>query len=140
MALVRVLVVAPAHELRAVAYAVAGDVVEPDLYDQLRTETLPDELLLGLPAAGLARPALAGAVGLEQLDQLAFLLCGEARGVADHVQLGFVVVHPEYERADGALLLAEAEGRHHRVGRADPLDLDHPRALARAVRCVALLR
>src|SRR5215210_139465 len=126
MALAGVLVVAPADELGAVAYSVAGDVVEADLHDQLGSKSLPDELLLGLPAARLARAALAGPVGLQQLDQLALLLGPEPRRVAHHVELPVVVVHAEDERPDGALLLAEAEGGDHCIGRADALDLDHP--------------
>ena len=51
-----------------------GDVVEGDLDDELGAQALPDELLVGLPAARLARAPLAGAVGLEQLQQLALLL------------------------------------------------------------------
>ena len=54
-------------------------------------------------------------------------------------QVAVVVVEPEDERADGALLLAEAEGHHHCVERADPLDLHHPDALAGPVGSVALL-
>ena len=50
-----------------------GDVVEGDLAHELRAQALPHELLVGLPAARLAGAALAGAVGLEQLDQLALL-------------------------------------------------------------------
>ena len=38
-----------------------------------------------------------------------------------------VVVHPEDQRAERALLLAEPERRHHRVRRAHPLDLHHAR-------------
>ena len=56
------------------AYAVAGDVVEGDLDDELGAQPLPDELLVGLPAARLAGAALAGPVRLEQVDQLALLL------------------------------------------------------------------
>src|SRR5687767_5624617 len=113
MALARILVVAPADELRAVAYAVTGDVVEADLDNELGAEALPDQLLLGLPAARLARAALAGAVRLEQAEQLPLLLGAEPRGVAHDVEVAAVVVHPEYQRANGALLLAEAKRGHH---------------------------
>src|SRR3954454_12518199 len=85
-ALVRVLVRAPAQEARAVPDAVAGDVVEGDLADELRPQPLPDQLLVRLPAARLAGAALVGAVGLELSDQLALLLRLEARGVTDHVE------------------------------------------------------
>src|SRR3954470_19656890 len=50
-ALPRLLVGAPALELGAVADATAGDVIEGDLDDELRSQALPDELLVGLPAA-----------------------------------------------------------------------------------------
>src|SRR5258706_16005557 len=65
LALVRVLVVAPADELGAVADAVPGDVVEVHLDDQLRSQALPHQLLIGLPAAPLAPAALAGPVRAE---------------------------------------------------------------------------
>src|SRR5205807_40579 len=52
-ALPRSLVVAPAHELRAVADPVAGDVVERHLADQLGPQPIPGELLVGFPAARL---------------------------------------------------------------------------------------
>ena len=81
---------------------------------------------------GSPEPRSCGAVGLEQVQQLALLLGAEAGGVPDDVQLAVLVVHPEDQRADGALLLAEAEGGDHAVGRADALDLDHALALARA--------
>src|SRR4051794_16710767 len=73
-ALARLLVVAPAPELRAVPDPVARDVVEPDLAHQLRAQSLPHELLVRLPAGGLARAALPGAVGLEEPEQLPLLL------------------------------------------------------------------
>src|SRR2546423_13110385 len=59
-ALARVLVIAPAHELRTVADAVACDVVERDLADELGPQPLPDQLLVRLPAA---RPPAAAPEG-----------------------------------------------------------------------------
>ena len=98
-----------------------GDVVVADLDDQLGAQALPGELLVGLPAALLALAALAGPVGLEQVDQLALLLrAAEARAVADDVQLAGVVVEAEDQRADDALLLAEAERRRRRSRRCEP--------------------
>src|SRR4051794_36024977 len=96
-ALARLLVVAPAKEPRAVADAVAGDVVEGDLADELGPQPLPDELLVGLPAARLARALLVGPVGLEDAEQLALLLRGEPRRVAHHVEPAVVVVEPQDE-------------------------------------------
>ena len=78
-ALLRLLVLAPAHELRAVADPVAGDVVEVDLDHELQAQALPHELFVGLPAARLPMALLAGAVGLEEAQQLALLLGLEAR-------------------------------------------------------------
>src|SRR4051794_2628392 len=104
-ALARLLVLAPAHELRAVADAVARDVIEVHLDHELRTQALPDELLVRLPAARLAAAALAGPVGLEETDELALLLRLEARRVADHAQLAIVVVGAEDQRPKRALLL-----------------------------------
>src|SRR6185436_15547399 len=107
MAFARVLVVPPAQQLGSVADALAGYVIERHLHDQLRPQSLPDELLVGLPAARLARAALARPVRLQLAEQLALLLRLEARGVAHDVQSALVVVHPEDERAERALLLAE---------------------------------
>src|SRR4051794_8434999 len=82
-ALARLLVLAPALELRPVADAVARDVVERDLAHELRPEPLPHELLVGLPAGRLARAPLPGAVRLEEAEQLALLLRLEA-GCVSH--------------------------------------------------------
>src|SRR4051794_23141696 len=138
-ALVRVLIGAPALELGAVAYAVAADVIEGDLDDQLRSQPLPDELLVGLPAAGLAGAALVGPVGLQRLDELALLLGGEPRRVTDDVQVVVVVVEAEDQRPDRAWLLPEAERLHDHVRSAHALDLQHPDPLARAVLRARLL-
>src|SRR3954453_5391212 len=91
-ALVRILVGAPAHEARAVADPVAGDVVERDLADELRPQPLPDELLVGLPATRLARGAPVRPVRLELVDQLTLLLRLEPRCVADDVEPAVVVI------------------------------------------------
>src|SRR5207247_11447538 len=114
-ALGRALVLPPAEELGAVAYAVAGDVVEGDLAYELGAQPLPHELLVGLPSARLAGAPLVGAVGLEQLEQLALLLRAEARGVAHDVERAVVVVETEDQRADRPWLLPEAERHHDRV-------------------------
>ena len=83
----RVLVVAPAAHLRAVADAVVGDVVERDLDDELGPQRDPLELALVVPAARVAHAALAGLVGREPRRQLALLGRLEAGGVADDAQL-----------------------------------------------------
>src|SRR4051794_9893789 len=128
-ALARVLVLAPAHELRAMADAVARDVVEVDLDYELWPQALPHEFLVGLPATRLAAAALVRPVWLEQRGKLALLLGREAGGVADHVELAGVVVGPEDERTQRALRLAEAEGGDHQIGRANALDLRHAQPL-----------
>ena len=117
-----------------------GDVVESHLANELGPQSLPYEFLVGLPAARLTGSALVGAIRLQQLDQLPLLARLEAGGVSHHVQLAIVAVQAQDERADRALLLAEAEGGHHRIRRADALDLDHPGALARQVRRASFLR
>ena len=134
----RLLVVAPADDLRAVADAPVGDVVEGDLDDQLRPQVDPLEVAVGRPAAGVGRAALAGRVRLEDRDQLALLLGLQAGGVADDPQL-LAVVGAEDQRADGALLLAGAPADDHQVGGPHPLDLDHALALAGPVGRVELL-
>src|SRR3954453_19415545 len=139
-ALARLLVLAPALELRPMAYAVARDVVERDLAHELGPEPLPHELLVGLPAGRLPRAPLPGAVRLEEAEQLALLLRLEAGCVSHDVQLPVVVVEAEDQRPDRALLLAHPERHDHGVRRPDPLDLHHPGALARPVRGVGLLR
>src|SRR3954454_23349291 len=130
-AFLRVLVGAPAQELSPVTNPVAGDVVERHLANQLRPQSFPYELLIRFPAARLARSPLAGAMRLEQVDQLALLLRLEPGCVPNDVELAVVAVHAEDERAHRALLLAEPERGHDRVGGPDALDLDHADALAR---------
>src|SRR5690606_7632713 len=49
-AVARVLVLAPAHDLRPVADPAVGDVVEGDLDDQLRAERDPLEVAVARPA------------------------------------------------------------------------------------------
>src|SRR4051812_21012640 len=109
-ALARLLILAPALELRPVADAVARDVVKRDLAHELGPEPLPHELLVGLPARRLARAPLPGAIGLEEAEQLALLLRLEAGRVSHDVQLPVVVVvEAEDQRPDRALLLAHPE-------------------------------
>src|SRR4051794_36456965 len=138
-ALTRLFVLAPANELGAVADAVARDVVKVDLDHEFGPQPLPHELLVGLPATRLAAAALAGAVRLEEADQLTLLLGGEARRVAHHVQLTGVVIGAEDERPERALLLAEAKRDHDQVSGADALDLRHPHAFTGLVRAVRVL-
>ena len=77
------LVVAPAHDLRAVADAPVADVVVDDLDDELRPQRDPFELAVGGPAARIAAAALAGLVRCELGDQLALRGGRERRGVPD---------------------------------------------------------
>ena len=60
----RRLVRAPALERRAVAEAVALEVVVGDLGDAFRAQRLPRQVLAAVPARGGARQALAGGVGV----------------------------------------------------------------------------
>src|SRR5215210_467193 len=69
VAFARVLVVSPPQELGSVPDPPAGYVIEGHLHDQFRAKALPDQLLVGLPAARLARAALVGPVRLELVEQ-----------------------------------------------------------------------
>ena len=83
---------------------------------------------------GSPLPALAGLVGLQEADELALLLLGEAAGVPDLAQPPVGRVQAEDQRADRVLRLARAPAHDHGVDRAHALDLHHARALARAGR------
>src|SRR5712671_1176288 len=113
----RVLVRAPALEVRGVAEAVALQVIVSDLADARGAERLPAQVLAAVPAAGGARHALVAflraspvAPGMvlervlaqrrELLHQLAALRGGEAGRDADVVQRALVVVQAEEQRAD----------------------------------------
>src|SRR3954454_20755816 len=61
-ALQRLLVRPPPLELATVPDPVPGDVVEVHLAHELGAEALPYELLVGLPAARLARASLIGPI------------------------------------------------------------------------------
>src|SRR5271167_2304514 len=113
------------------ANAPGGDVVEVDFHDQLRAQRDPFELLAGAPAARVRGPVLARLIRLEKADQPALLRSREPGAVTDHAQLR-AVIEGEYQRPDGARLLAGSPSGHDRVDRAHALDLDHALALARA--------
>ncbi len=100
------------------ADAPVADVIEADLDHELRPQLDPLELLLALPAAGVAVPALARLVRRELGDQRALLRRAQARRVADDVQLAVVVVEPQDQRADRPGLLAGAIADDDRVDRA----------------------
>src|SRR5439155_20163706 len=119
----RGLVLAPALNLRPVADAPVGDVIERDLDHQLGAQGDPFEVAPLGPAAGLAAPALAGLVGREDVDQPALLLGGEAARVPDLVQ-AVAVVEAEDQRSHGALGLARAPAEYHGVDGPHALDLD----------------
>ena len=129
----RGLVLAPAQDLRPVADATAAGVVERDLDDQLGAERDPLEVLLALPAAGIAVAPLAGLVRRELAHERPLLGGLQPRGVPDPAQLAGVVVEPEDQRADRARLLAGAVPDDDGIDRPHPLDLHHPGALAGAV-------
>ena len=104
-ALVRPLVGPPAHEARAVAEAVAGDVVVLHFGDQLELQRLPLRAALGRPAARSAR-CIAGEIRARPSSASTLRvsagrsLVGDARGEADMVELALVVEQAEQQRAD----------------------------------------
>src|SRR5204863_725450 len=93
-ALARILVLAPAVELRAVADPPRRDVVEADLDHELGAQLHPLEVAPLAPPARLARAALTGLVRRQRLDQLALLLRLQSRAVPAHPQVPFGVVEP----------------------------------------------
>jgi len=114
-------------------------VIEGDLDDQLGAQLDPFQVLLALPAAGVAVAAGAGLIRRQPVDERAFLGRPQARGVPDDMQLPGGVIQAEDQRADRPLLLAGPVADHDGVDRAHALDLDHPGALARPVGGVAVL-
>src|SRR4051812_16255505 len=81
------LVLAPALDVRAVADAPVGDVVEGDPDDQPGPQRDPFEVAAVRPARRLARAALARLVRRERVDQRLLLRGAEAGRVADLAQL-----------------------------------------------------
>ena len=115
-AVARRLVRPPAPKRRGVAEALALQVVERHLADQLWTQRAPSPCR-GRSSSGSGRPACGPArsrrrrrpsrYGCERVRPSALLLGRlEARRVADVVQHAVVVVQPEQQRADGLALLA----------------------------------
>lgn len=95
-ALARCFVWPPPQEFCSVPEAVASDMVEANLDDQLRLYRLPFTAALGAPTARTAR-RLAGetrpvAQLLEFLGKSGTLVIGDSGGEADVVQQSFVVV------------------------------------------------
>src|SRR3954471_20776609 len=133
-ALGRLLVVAPALDLRAVADAVVGDVVEGHFDDELGAQADPFEVAAGRPARGAAGAALAGLVGRQASRQLALLLGAEAAGVADLAQPAVGLVEPQDDRAERPVGLARPPAQDDGVDRPHALDLDHAGALTGPVR------
>ena len=129
----------PALHLRPVPDSARRDVVEGHLDHQLGAQQDPLELVRRPPSRRLAGAALAGLIGLELVDERSLLGRLEARRVADLARLAGLVVEPEDQRSDGALLLAGPPADHDAIDRADALDLHHPRPLARPVRTRELL-
>src|SRR5207253_8563353 len=133
----------PAQEGRGVAEAVALQVVVFHLAHALDAQRLPGEILAGAPATLRARHAGAPRVGLgpcspgvlvqgvlaqgrELFHELLAHRYGEGRGHADVLQRAAVIVQAEQQRADRVLArLVPAKSRHHAVGGAGVLDLDH---------------
>src|SRR5215207_3493284 len=102
------LVLAPAQEGRAVAEAVALQVVEGHLAHELGSQRLPAGVFAAGPAVLRARripaaePTVAS-IRFEKVDELAALGHFEARGAADVLQHAVAVVQPEQQRADARL-------------------------------------
>src|SRR5262249_34108851 len=117
----RILVGPEAKEARAVAKAVALELVEAHLADELRLDGVPVKLLAARPAALPARDALVAALpGRLQLGQVGLELAPhgsrEPRAVADEVERAVVGVEAEQERRDPAVgLVAPAEADDHAV-------------------------
>src|SRR5271154_2861106 len=86
-ALARILVLAPAPQLGAVADAPGGDVVEVDFHDQLGAQGDPLEVLAGAPATGVGAAALSRLEGLEETDQAPLLRRIEAGAMPHDAQL-----------------------------------------------------
>src|SRR5207249_401795 len=147
----RSLVGTPAHEDGSMAEARALQVVVLHLARPLDAERLPGQILALAPAAGGAghpgpasdgtgpfSPRVRGegvlAQRFELLREAQSLRHRERRRHADVLERALVVVEPEKERADelAPALLVPAEPRHHAVGGAHVLDLDH-HTLARCV-------
>src|SRR3954451_23553008 len=116
------------------ADAYAAGVVEGHLDHELGAQLDPRELAPLRPARRLAAAALARLIRLERRDQLALLLGPEAARVADLAQVAGVVVEAEDQGAHGVLGLAGARAHDDGVDGAHALDLDHPGALAGAIR------
>ena len=113
--------------------AAAARLIEADLDDQFRTQLDPLELLLVLPPARIAATTGTGLVLGQPLAQRRFSAGLMPEQWPTIRSCPGLVVEPEDQRADRACLLARAVTGDHRVDRADALDLDHRRALARCV-------
>src|SRR5262245_34965932 len=135
-ALRRRLVLAPAHERRAMAEAVAGHMIIADLDHEFGTERLAVGRALGAPAAGAARRIAGEARRLDQAlehpGQLGALATRQGRGETDMVESAGVVVEAEQQRADLPACPLIAKAADDAVRRSDVLHLEHG-ALAGAV-------
>src|SRR5687768_16117650 len=98
----RCLVRSPAHKLRAVAEASAGDMIVAHLNDQFRLQRLPLRRALGGPAARtsrrVARESDASAQGFEFLRKCGAVHSREGRGEADMIELALRIVDAKQER------------------------------------------
>src|SRR5262249_1482502 len=142
-ALSRRLVRAPAQKARAVAEAIAAEMVVTDLDHELGSERLPFGRAFRRPAAGTAR-RLPGESwrrdeALELLGQRLAFRGFDVRGEADVMQQTGLVVEAEQERADDVRAFAVAEAPDDAIGAAEILDLLHRRAVGGPVLDVATL-
>src|SRR5258708_5572656 len=130
IAILGVLVGAPAQEPGGVPEAAVLELLEADLADQLGPDLGPVEVLGPGPPAGRAGgAALAEAVAsnqwLELFQDLHALLRRERRGVAGMGKDTLVVVQAEQQRAHPASGGVGAVAPDDPVGRPGLLDLDH---------------
>ena len=134
---------APAEESRAVTEAASGEVIELNFDHQPGSERLPLRGTSGAPAAGASGGFAREAGGLDQLLQFPgqgkAIVLVDRRGEADVIELAFVVVETQQERADQRLRFEIAEASDYAVGGALFLDLLHPGALAGLVGQIAAL-
>src|SRR5439155_4907775 len=141
-AVLRILVRPEAQEPRPVPEAIALELVVAHLDHELWPDGVPIQLAAGRPAALSARDPLVAQLPLrdhlrELLLELASHRGGEARAVADEVELALVAVEPEQHRRDPPIaLVAPAEADDHAVGGLVRLHLDDAVARAREVRQV----
>ena len=126
------------------AESAAADMIKLHLDDERGLQRLPFGRALCAPATRPAgRPARETSATCERLQLLGErgTLGGFEPGTeSDMVKHAGIVIQPEEERTDDALLLGVTKSADHAVRRASRLDLHHGRALAGRIRRVDSLR